>query len=204
MLKQAIVAALLAATALTSAPLRAEEAQHLTGKDDSGAAVGADVAPGTTTTLTIIQDPSATITTDEGNCPTQPSYYARLATATAMIRGKTMPLKSCELNKCTNPKLKKKCNDQPDYFKVNCTGSVDYQADGKIRVELDYPDEYWDSVKCQMHHKINRTSQVFLLWKPNPTRGEPQESEVGKKLDCYMHNLLYPVKDHPMHQDCGG
>jgi len=67
MLKQAIVAALLAATTLTSAPLRAEEDQHLTGQDDSGAAVGADVTPGTTMTLTIIQDPSATITTDEGN-----------------------------------------------------------------------------------------------------------------------------------------
>jgi hypothetical protein len=66
MLKQAIVAMLLAATGLTSAPTRAEDDQHLTGRDDSGAVVGADVAPGTTTTLTIVQDPSRTKTTGDG------------------------------------------------------------------------------------------------------------------------------------------
>ena len=92
MLKQAIVAALLATTALTSAPTRAEEDQHLTGRDDSGAVVGADVAPGTTTTLTIVQDPSRTQTTGESDCPTQASYLARVTAATAMMRGKTTGL----------------------------------------------------------------------------------------------------------------
>src|SRR5207253_671045 len=145
---------------------RAEEDQHLTGRDDSGAVVGADVAPGTTTTLTIVQDPSRTQTTGESDCPTQASYLARVTAATAMMRGKTTGLKSCELNKCTNPKLKKKCKGQPDYFKVNCTGSLEYQLDGKIRIELDYMDEYWDAQKCELHHKKSKTSQVFLLWKP--------------------------------------
>ena len=203
MLKQAIVAALLATTALTSAPGAAEEDQHLTGRDDSGAVVGADVAPGTTTTLTIVQDPSRTKTTGEGgDCPTQASYLARVTAATAMMRGKVVPLSACELNKCTNPKLKAKCKGQPDYFKVNCTGSLEYQMGGKIRIELDYMDEYWDAQKCQLHSRKSKTSQVFLLWKPNSAQGDPDESQVGKKLDCYMHNLLYPVKDHPMHQDC--
>ena len=81
MLKQAIVAVLLAASALTSTPTAAEEDQHLTGRDDSGAVVGADVAPGTTTTLTIVQDPSRTKTTGEGG-----------------DWGKVVPLSACELN----------------------------------------------------------------------------------------------------------
>jgi hypothetical protein len=203
MLKQAVVSVLLAASALTSAPARAEEDQHLTGRDDSGAVIGADVAPGTTATLTIIQDPSRTRTTgDGGDCPTQASYLARVTAATALMRGKTTSLKSCELNKCTNPKLKAKCKDQPEYFKVNCTGSLETRMDGTIRIELDYEDEYWDAQKCKLHDKKRKTSQVFLLRKPISSQGDPQESEIGKLLDCYTHNILYPVKDHPMHQDC--
>ncbi|HEY4473043.1 MAG TPA: hypothetical protein VGN21_17870 [Stellaceae bacterium] len=203
MLKLAMVAVLLAASTLTSSAARAEEDQHLTGRDDSGAAVGADVAPGTTATLTIVQDPSRTKTTGEGgDCPTQASYLARVTAADAMMRGKTTRLKSCELNKCTNPKLKAKCKGQPDYFKVSCTGSLEYQVTGKIRIELDYDDEYWDTQKCQLHHKKGKTSQVFLLWTPNSTQGDPEESQVRTTLDCYMHNILYPVKDHPMHDDC--
>jgi len=203
MLKQAIVVALLATTALTSAPTRAEEDQHLTGRDDSGAVVGADVAPGTTTTLTIVQDPSRTKTTGEGgDCPTQASYLARVTAATAMMRGKVVPLSACELNKCTNPKLKAKCKGLPDYFKVNCTGSLEYQMGGKIRIELDYMDEYWDAQKCKLHHKTSKTSQVFLLGKPDSSQGDPQDSEIGDKINCYMKNILYPVKDHPMYRDC--
>src|SRR3954462_13522604 len=119
MLKQAIVAVLLAASALTSAPGAAEEDQHLTGRDDSGAVVGADVAPGTTTTLTIVQDPSRTKTGDAGACPTQAYYLEPVTVATAMMRGKVVPLSACELNKCTNPKWKARCKEKPDYFKVN-------------------------------------------------------------------------------------
>jgi hypothetical protein len=203
MLKQAIVAVLLAASALTSTPGAAEEDQHLTGRDDSGAVVGADVAPGTTTTLTIVQDPSRTKTTGEGgDCPTQASYLARVTAATAMMRGKVVPLSACELNKCTNPKLKAKCKGLPDYFKVNCTGSLEYQMGGKIRIELDYTDEYWDAQKCKLHHKTSKTSQVFLLGKPDSSQGDPQDSEIGDKINCYMKNILYPVKDHPMYRDC--
>ena len=203
MLKQAIVAVLLAASALTSAPGAAEEDQHLTGRDDSGAVVGADVAPGTTTTLTIVQDPSRTKTTGEGgDCPTQASYLARVTAATAMMRGKVVPLSACELNKCTNPKLKAKCKGLPDYFKVNCTGSLEYQMGGKIRIELDYMDEYWDAQKCKLHNKKSKTSQVFLLGKPDSSQGDPQDSEIGDKINCYMKNILYPVKDHPMYRDC--
>jgi len=203
MFNQAIVAVLLAASALTSAAIAAEEDQHLTGRDDSGAVVGADVAPGTTTTLTIVQDPSRTKTTGEGgDCPTQASYLARVTAATAMMRGKVVPLSACELNKCTNPKLKAKCKGLPDYFKVNCTGSLEYQMGGKIRIELDYMDEYWDAQKCKLHHKTSKTSQVFLLGKPDSSQGDPQDSEIGDKINCYMQNILYPVKDHPMHRDC--
>ena len=202
MLKQAIVAALLATTALTSAPTRAEEDQHLTGRDDSGAVVGADVAPGTTTTLTIVQDPSRTKTGEGGDCPTQASYLARVTAATAMMRGKVVPLSACELNKCTNPKLKAKCKGQPDYFKINCTGSLEHRVDGIIRIELDYQDEYWDAQKCKLYNKKSKTSQVFLLRKPNSSQGDPQDSEIGDKINCYMQNILYPVKDHPMHRDC--
>jgi hypothetical protein len=203
MLKQAIVVALLATTALSSAPTRAEEDQHLTGRDDSGAVVGADVAPGTTTTLTIVQDPSRTKTTGEGgDCPTQASYLARVTAATAMMRGKVVPLSACELNKCTNPKLKARCKEQPDYFKVNCTGSLEYQMGGKIRIELDYMDEYWDVQKCKLHNRKSKTSQVFLLGKPDSSQGDPQDSEIGDKINCYMKNILYPVKDHPMYRDC--
>ena len=203
MFNQAIVAVLLAASALTSAAIAAEEDQHLTGRDDSGAVVGADVAPGTTTTLTIVQDPSRTKTTGEGgDCPTQASYLARVTAATAMMRGKVVPLSACELNKCTNPKLKAKCKGLPDYFKVNCTGSLEYQMGGKIRIELDYMDEYWDAQKCKLHHKTSKTSQVFLLGKPDSSQGDPQDSEIADRINCYMQNILYPVKDHPMHRDC--
>ena len=202
MLKQAIVAVLLAASALTSAPGAAEEDQHLTGRDDSGAVVGADVAPGTTTTLTIVQDPSRTKTGEGGDCPTQASYLARVTAATAMMRGKVVPLSACELNKCTNPKLKAKCKGQPDYFKINCTGSLEHRVDGIIRIELDYQDEYWDAQKCKLYNKKSKTSQVFLLRKPNSSQGDPQDSEIGDKINCYMQNILYPVKDHPMHRDC--
>jgi len=73
---------------------------------------------------------------------------------------------------------------------------------GKIRIELDYMDEYWDAQKCKLHHKTSKTSQVFLLGKPDSSQGDPQDSEIGDKINCYMQNILYPVKDHPMHRDC--
>lgn len=195
-MKLAIFIVLVALGALVSAPARTDDYVHFIGRDDSGDTVGADFAPGSATKLTILQNPSAS---QDNACSPQPSYYALVTTPTAMTPGKNAQLSSCQLNRCTNPKLKQKCKGQPNYFTTPCTGSLDYQPNGEIRVELDYQDEYWDDRVCKVHHKKDRTSLVFLLTKYDPSPGDTS----GKQLKCYMHNLLYPVKDHPLHEDCG-
>jgi len=52
--------------------------------------------------------------------------------------------------------------------------------------------------KCSREHR-----KCFCSGKPNSSQGDPQDSEIGDKINCYVNNIiLYPVKDHPMHKDC--
>ena len=191
MLVRAVAGIALAGMMLGS-PARAEDVKSrvhgeiLVGRDSADAEMIGDLNG---INITVFQK-------DGGGC--EMPYYVK-ATAYGVTPGKVQNLAGCLIYRCTHSKLKQKCKGQPDQFELPCQGSLDYEPSGIIRLEVSYFDEIWEAPKCGLRDK-KASSTVILLRKPS--QGGAGTTTTGDTVNCYLHNMLYPVKTHPMHKQC--
>jgi hypothetical protein len=151
-------------------------------------------------TAALQQEDNIIVVVQKDAQPCKPDYYLIAKTDEHPLPGRRVSMQACQMMFCTNPKLKK-CG-QPEKFTLPCSGTLDYQSAERIRLVVDFKKQDWDRIKCTQNADKDATDFIAILSKPPQPDPQDPFKDINSKLDCYVHNLIYPVKDHVMHKQC--